>query len=303
MTDPLLRAIHRALFTQRAIAVSLLLLVALAGCNSDSSTTDTVDSGVAAVSAAVPRDYGEPSNDQIRPGVTISSSYGTCTSNFLFYLNADTYYIGTAAHCFSQDTNSGTDPCDSRNAPRGFAEITIENADHPGELVYSSWDAMQQEGEQRGGDVCSYNDFALVRIHHDDLDKVHPSAIHYGGPTALYSGLAAVGDDVYSYGQSPFHAGVSSLQSKQGRITSVVGGGWLYRVSSDNPGLSGDSGSAVLHENGQALAILSDVGVGFGLAPVSNGVVNLEKALAYAKASGFIAQGVQLATWSEFSPR
>jgi hypothetical protein len=279
----------------------LLLALCLGACNSGGSSSSSSPAGVDATESSG-QQFGAPTRTQIRPGVEVSSRNGSCTSNFLYAANSATVYIGVAAHCFSEDTNSGTDPCKARNEALGFDGITIENARHPGTLAYSSWAAMQQNGEQSGSDLCALNDFALVQIHADDLANVHPAAIGFGGPKALFVGLAAVGDTVYSYGQSPAHGGVNDLEKKRGRITQVVAGGLAYRVSSDSAGLPGDSGSAVLHQDGRALAVLSDVGFGVGVAPVSNGVVNLERALNYAKTGGFIPASTSLVTWAEFSP-
>lgn len=273
--------------------LALAGVVLLSGCKSSSSNS----SGGA---EPVARDFGEPTAQQIRPGVKISSSYGSCTSNFIFAANSVTYYIGTAAHCFSDDANNG-DPCESRNAASGFSGVTIENARFPGTLVYSSWSAMQQQGEVPASEQCRLNDFALVQIHPDDLDNVHPSALRFGGPTGLYNGLAAVGDEVFTYGQSSLHFGEPALEEKRGQITQVVADGLAYRVRTDNAGVPGDSGSAVLHEDGRALGVLSDVAVGVGTAPVSNGVVNLDRALAYAKNGGFIPASTVLLTWQTFS--
>lgn len=282
-----------------SLAVLALVTMSLSACKSSSSSDAPQPDEAGSVSG---QQFGSPSRTQIRPGVEISSRNGSCTSNFLYAANSVTVYIGVAAHCFSEDTNNGTDPCNTRNEAIGFSGITIENASRPGTLAYSSWSAMQQRGESPGSDICSLNDFALVQIHPDDLANIHPAAIGFGGPTALFTGLAEVGDTVYSYGQSSAHGGVNDLEEKRGSITRIVAGGLAYRISTDSAGLPGDSGSAVLHQNGQALAVLSDVGVGIGLTPVTNGVVNLEKALAYAKNGGFIPASVQLITWSEFSP-
>lgn len=277
-----------------------LMAFFLSSCKSGSDSSDAADTSVSNGSAE--QQFGAPTRSQIRPGVVVSSRDGSCTSNFLFAANSVTVYIGVAAHCFSEDANSGVDPCESRNEPAGFDGITIENAGHPGRLAYSSWAAMQQRGETAGSDLCALNDFALVQIHADDLDNIHPAAIGFGGPTALFSGVAAVGDTVYSYGQSSAHGGVNDLEEKRGRITRIVADGLAYRVSTDSAGLPGDSGSAVLHQDGRALAVLSDVGVGIGLTPVTNGVVNLEKALNYARSGGFVPASTQLLTWPEFTP-
>ncbi|MGJ8671134.1 MAG: S1 family peptidase [Oceanococcus sp.] len=245
-----------------------------------------------------PREFGEANDNQIRPGVEISSTDGSCTSNFIYHDALGNLYIGAAAHCFSPDTNSGVDSCQAQNQVMG-SPIDIENATTPGELFYSSWQAMKDNSESPGSEICQANDFALVKIDAADVDNVHPSAFVFGGPTALLQGNAQVGDQVYSYGQSPFHAGLSTLQTKQGQITAQSAGGWNYSVQTDNPGLSGDSGSAVLHESGQALGVLVTVGVGFP-GPVVNGVCNLDLALAYANSA--LDMNLQLTTADTFSP-
>lgn len=252
-------------------------------------------------SAPPAREFGQPNDRQIRPGVIVTAQGSQCTSNFIYSDAAGDYYLGAAAHCFSPDASTGADPCQARNLPLGTA-VEIENAAFMGSLAYSSWAAMQQQGEVAGTEICVDNDFALIRIDPRDLDNVHPAAHVYGGPTALYEGRAPVGDRVYSYGQSPFHFGVESLQAKQGQISSQTPGGWRYTISTDNPGLSGDSGSAVLHESGRALGVLTTVGACVGLCPtVSNGVANLELALAYANTHVF-ADPLILVEWSQFSP-
>lgn len=286
---------HRVSKISRLLLATIVAGTVLSGCNSSSGDSDDVG-------APVDRDFGEPTANQIRPGVEISANgYGVCTSNFLFAADEVTYYIGVAAHCFSSDTNRQprVDPCVARNAPIGFNSINIENASRPGELVYSSWAAMNENGETPGSDLCTYNDFALVKIHPDDIENVHPAAITYGGPTALFTGSAKVGDAVYSYGRSSFHSGVQDLEAKEGQVSGIQGDGLNYRLAFDNPGLPGDSGSAVLHGDGRALAVLTTVGVGGG---VGNGAVSLERALNYGKRSGHIRSSTQLLTWSIFTP-
>ena len=106
---------------------------------------------------------------------------------------------------------------------------------------------------------------------------------------------------MFSYGQSSLHFGVGDLEEKRGQISDITGGDWIYQITSDNPGLPGDSGSAVIHEDGRALGVLSTVGVRVGLgSTVNNGVVNLEKALNYAKSGGFIPASTVLLTADTF---
>ena len=118
-----------------------LAAFALAACDSGGGSSDSPAAPVAPAADSTgtsSRQFGTPTRTQIRPRVLISSRNGSCTSNFLYAENSVTVYIGVAAHCFSEDTNSGIDPCNTRNEAIGFAGITIENASRPGTLTYSS---------------------------------------------------------------------------------------------------------------------------------------------------------------------
>lgn len=246
-------------------------------------------------------DFGQPSDAQIRPGVLISAAGSQCTSNFIYVDNNGDFYIGAAAHCFSPDANSGVDPCEAQNEALGL-EVEIENAAFTGSLVYSSWQVMKDAGIPAGSDICIGNDFALIQIDPRDYDNLHPAARVFGGPTSLFSGDASQDDNVFTYGQSPFSLGFEDIQAKQGTIESQSDDGWIYFVTLESPGAPGDSGSAVLHESGKALGVLSTLNTCIGLcSPSSNGVVNLEMALDYANTNG-LGSSVSLVTWSEFSP-
>jgi hypothetical protein len=274
----------------------------LAGCGGGSS------SSTAALGSPSPQDngsnaatYGEPKSTQIRPGVEIVADGSSCTGNFLYSPFAGEVYIGVAAHCFSPDSNRGVDPCETRNLPIGSA-VSIENADHSGQLAYSSWQAMQANKEIPGSAVCQYNDFALVEIDSRDLANIHPAVVAIGGPKSLFTGLAKKGDKVLAYGHSELNFGSRDVEIKEGKIIDVLGDGWAYELDVDNPGVPGDSGGPVLTANGRALAVISVIAAGFGLTPVTNGVVNLDMALRYAIDGSFINRGTKILTWDDFRP-
>lgn len=237
-----------------------------------------------------------PTVSQIRPGVEITADGSACTANFIFSLNSSTVYIGVAAHCFSPDAND-EGGCEAENLPNGYAQVGIENASKPGELVYSSWRAMQEVGEDLSSAACEFNDFALVKIHADDLANVHPAVLEFGGPTALFESIAETGEAVYAYGAS------FGAETKSGQVSAIEGGGWAYRLQMGfTPGVPGDSGGPVLASGGQALGVTTLLNVSLGLgAPISNSAVNLHRALSYARDNGFINQGVRLETWQEFN--
>jgi len=100
---------------------------------------------------------------------------------FVFYDEADTVYLGQAAHCAGTGGSTETDGCTSGSLPLG-TEVEVEGATRPGVLVYSSWLTMQERSET-DPDACAYNDFALVRIDPADAGNVNPSVPFFGGPT------------------------------------------------------------------------------------------------------------------------
>jgi hypothetical protein len=154
-------------------------------------------------------------------------------------------------------------------------------------MVYNSWLAMQAAGETDAS-TCAYNDIALVKLDAADVGRVDPTVPGYGGPTGV--GSAAVGASVFSYGNSSLRQGITLLSPKQGLVVEVAGGGWSRTVYTVTPGIPGDSGSGFMNASGQAIGVLSTLGL-LPL-PLSNGVGDLSRELAYARSHGF--SGVQL---------
>lgn len=289
------------------LVVSLALCLVACGGSSNSSTTKSSHSDTPATpadggsSGGASNDFGDPVNSQIRPGVRVSADGSGCTSNFLYKLNDTTVYLGVAAHCFSPDTNQNIDPCETNNLPIGFSQITIENASKPGVLVYTSWRAMQEVGEEPGGETCRLNDFALVQLNVADIANIHPAVRAFGGPRSLATNVVPTGTVIHLYGRSSNHGGNRNLETMTGEVVSVSPESWSYDVVTDTPAVPGDSGGPVLDGAGRALAVTSVLTAGVSINPLRNGVVNLNKALNYAKQHGFIQQGVTLMAYDEFS--
>lgn len=232
----------------------------------------------------------------IHPGVqTVTDGSGQCTSNFIFEQGSDVF-IGQAAHCSGTGAATETDGCDSASLPLG-TRVEIEGASVKGTMVYNSWIAMQEAGET-DEETCAYNDFALVEIDPADVGKVNPSIPDFGGPTGV--GAAAAGEQVYTYGNSSLRGGVELLSPKNGAVVQRTPEGWSYSVYTITPGIPGDSGSAFLNKDGQALGTLSTVAL--APLPASNGVGNLGSELAYARDHGF--SGLQVVNGTEpFEPK
>ena len=238
---------------------------------------------------------------EVRPGVqTLTEGSGQCTANFVFSDGSSTY-LGQAAHCASTGAATSTNGCedDAQSLPLG-TKVEIEDASNPGtfpvvgELVYSSWIAMKGNGEADNpeSETCRFNDFALVRL--PAGTDVNPTVPFWGGPTGLGGSTSAL-DDIYTYGNSSLRLGIEALKPKRGKSLGTTPGGWSHNVYTLTPGIPGDSGSGFMDAQGRAFGTLSTVAV--APLPASNGVGDLSKELAYAKANGF--GGVNLVPGTE----
>jgi hypothetical protein len=229
--------------------------------------------GAAAPSAAT-------STEAIHPGVQTFTGSAQCTANFVFR-DAGATYIGQAAHCASTGAATSTNGCVTESRPLG-TPVTVTGATRPGTLVYSSWLAMRARNEP-DQDACRYNDFALVRLHPDDVSRVDPTMPGFGGPIGV--GGAAAGATIYSYGNSSLRLGITQLRPRQGVVLQTLGNGWNRLLYTVTPGIQGDSGSGFLNAQGEAIGVLSTVAL--SPLPLSNGVGDLARELAYARANGF----------------
>lgn len=265
------------------------------------SVVVTALSGVFAPSVdAAPANWAPAADAAIRPGVLIETpGAGACTANFVF-TRGDRVYIGQAAHCAAQGSSGDTDGCRSQSLPLG-TEVTIHAADgsnRTGSLAYSSWIAMREAGET-DADACAYNDFALIEIGSGDVGDVNPSVPHFGGPVGIDDDGTSAGELVFSYGNSPLRLGFDELNPKWGVALGDVGGGWSHNVYTMTPGVPGDSGSAFLDSDGEAIGVLSTLN--FSPFPGSNGVSDLAAVVNYARSHGF--DGLRMVPGTErFNP-
>jgi hypothetical protein len=229
----------------------------------------------------------------VHPGVQTFTDGAQCTANFVF-TDGTNVFIGQAAHCSGTGGSTETDGCTSGSLPVG-TPVEVSGASRPGTMVYNSWLAMQAAGETNA-DTCAFNDFALIRLDPADHDKVNPSIPHWGGPTGTNTAGTALGDRVYSYGNSSLRLGITQLSPKTGTSLGTSGSGWSHNVFTVSPGVPGDSGSAFLDANGRALGTLSTLQI----APLagSNGVGDVSRELSYMQSHSSFS-GVQLALGTE----
>ena len=255
-----MRSLRRPLFAALGLAAALLMIVTVSSAPVDAQAT-----------------WAPEETATVHPGVQTDTAGGQCTANFIYTAGSEVY-IGQAAHCASTGGQTDTDGCLAGSLPLG-TPVTIEGAEHPGTLAYSSWLTMQEQGET-DPDTCAYNDLALVRIDPADVDNVNPTIPHWGGPTGVDTDGTTAGERVYSYGNSSLRFGITQLSPKTG-ISLGSGGGWSHDVYTVSPGIPGDSGSAFLSSSGQAMGTLSTLQI----APLvaGNGVGDLSHEVNYAR--------------------
>jgi hypothetical protein len=244
-----------------ALPVSLLIVAALGW-------------GASAVAAAPT--WAPAKSASIHPGVQLFTKDAQCTANFI-YTDGTTVFIGQAAHCSGTGGNNESDGCLAPSLPLG-TQVKVTGAKHPGVLVYNSWLTMQELKEKNPA-ICTYNDFALVRLDPSDAASVNPTVPIWGGPVGLDTTGTKAGEAVYSYGNSQLGLGTGAISQKQGTSHGDEGAGWNHVVSTDPPGVPGDSGSGFLDAGGNALGVLSTLEVAPRTA--SNGVGDLSRELDY----------------------
>jgi hypothetical protein len=240
-----------------------------------------VAASLAAASTASAQTWAPADTATVHPGVMTYTNGAQCTANFIYTDSAGAVYVGQAAHCSGTGEQTDTDGCTTAGLPLG-TPVEVTGASKPGTLVYSSWITMQQTGEA-DANSCAYNDLGLIKLDPADYGKVNPSVPTLGGPSGLGT-TTATGDTVYTYGNSSLRQGITLLSPKIGKSLGAQGGGWTHLVYTVSPGIPGDSGSGFMDDQGNAFGVLSTL----QLAPIaaSNGVSDLRKMLAYARAHG-----------------
>jgi hypothetical protein len=181
----------------------------------------------------------------IRPGGVLHSDIGQCTMNFLFEAPDHERFIGTAGHCILGE-GPVADRAGEKMWAKGQGPVAKDDTGHRfGEFAY----AVLQDPK----------DFALIRL--DQGVESSPEMCDFGGPTGINDDIT--GDPtVLEY----FGNGVGIGQALPARSAVALGLPNADHVYAAGLALPGDSGSAVISEDGRAVGVLVTVGVhGFGI--------------------------------------
>ncbi len=291
----------------RSRTVPVLLLVCAVALALVATLAPTADAAMRKRKRAVT--WAPAATATITPGVQMYTDGGQCTANFVFTDRNGGVYVGYAAHCAGLGAATDTNGCGQAPVPigtpvtfeRGGSLLTSGTVLGRGTLAYSSWETMNRIGTSDPV-VCSFNDFALVKVAGSDVSKVNPSIPFWGGPTGIDTDGLGAGESVWSYGNSSLRAGLELLSPKQGISLGddAADGGWSHLLYTVTPGIPGDSGSAFLSADGKAVGTLSTLGL--TPFPLSNNIGDLARELAFAQQHSGIP-GLKLALGTEpFSP-
>jgi hypothetical protein len=233
----------------------------------------------------------------VHPGIQLYTSGAQCTANFVFTDGSGTTYLGQAAHCSSKGGESQTNGCHTPSYPLG---TPIKNAAGKkiGTLAYNSWLAMQKVGETNPN-ACAANDLALIKLNKAARQHTNPTIPHLGGPTGLDTNGAHFLNRVYAVGNSSLLGGLGSLVAQIGIIETNAYGGWSHYLLFVRPSIPGDSGSAVVNAQGQALGQLSTISI--GTQGIGNTIGDMAKEISYAQHHGVSGLHVDKGTRS-FNP-
>jgi hypothetical protein len=293
------RATRRLLATTALVAAGVLA----AGTVADARVVHRAAAPATAAATA----WAPAGSAAIHPGVMMYTQGAQCTANFVFTDAAGDVFVGYAAHCAGTGAATDTNGCTAASLPlntpvtfnEGGSLVSDGTVVGTGTLAYSSWLDMQARGET-DADTCAYNDLALVKVDPAYAGDVNPSIPFWGGPVGINTTGTQVGDKLYTYGNSSLRAGVSALSPHVGVSIGDDGNGWSHGLYSVGPGVPGDSGSAFLDADGNAVGVLSTLGL-LPL-PASNNIGDVSHELAYAQAHSGIS-GLALVPGTEpFSP-
>src|SRR5687767_9451342 len=186
----------------------------------------------------------------VRPGGELRSDIGQCTLNFLFKTPEGERYIGTAGHCILGE-GPVADSAGEKMWPKGQGPAaTSPDGKRFGEFAY----AVLQDPK----------DFALIRL--DPGVEASPEMCNYGGPTGINDDISD-GPKVLQY----FGNGVGIGSAVPARSAVSIGFPNADHVYAAGLALPGDSGSAVITDDGRAVGVLVTSGL-HGLGFDENGV-------------------------------
>ena len=181
----------------------------------------------------------------VRPGAVVQTEVGLCTLNFLFEAPDGERFIGTAGHCILGEGGPTGDNVGEKTWPKGQGPEAKDSTGHRiGEFAY----AILQDPK----------DFSLIRL--DPGVSASPEMCDFGGPTGINDDIGA-GTRTLEYWGNGIGIG-STVPARSAIADGFPNADHVYALGLALPG---DSGSAVITDDGRAVGVLVTTGIhGFG---------------------------------------
>lgn len=256
------------------------------------STASSADCAPVAAGRDFPP-FGRGKCPGVRPGALMLIDGVRCTMNFIFSGEDGHRYVGTAGHCIL----GAPTRTDQERVWRGRSGATVTDADgRPiGRFAYAILD------KQASSVVGSTGlDFALVRLR--EGVKVNPALCFFGGPTGVNSSTSSDPTLLHWFGNGDVIGSTGVLGFEEQTVPARSG---LAATMSDPNNVSatglaafGDSGGAVISDDGGAVGILATVGAHVdSSAPDAGsiGIVRLQPVLRHATTALGVALRLQTA--------
>jgi hypothetical protein len=190
--------------------------------------------------------------DGLSPGDELNADNKRCTLAWLV-ADAKGLYFATAGHCIAEGSRAYNPALDVEFGTGVFSY------------------------DQDGPGV----DFALIEVDPEDYDKVNPRMCEWGGPTGIYRDTPS-GGMVYHFGYGDVLGQNPLTRARPGFELYWDGGAAFYWTGL---GVTGDSGSAVVHADGRAVGVLTHLTP--GMVPSNNGGTHLDAGFALAAERGY----------------
>lgn len=195
--------------------------------------------------------------DGLSPGDQLETDAGLCTLGFLV-ADPNGLYFTTAGHCIDVDQVARSP--DVGEFGRGVFHYLEPDNDSP------------QDGSP--GD-----DFGLIRIHEGAYASLNPKMCGWAGPTGIYTDTPG-GGMLRLYGHGLVFGEFQQTRAREATLIENDGDAFYFV----GPGVPGDSGSAVLHEDGRAMGVLTHLQIG---GTSTNGGTHLDRGFRLAADAGF----------------
>lgn len=199
----------------------------------------------------------------LSPGDLLQTDVGLCTLGFLV-ADENGLYFTTAGHCIQVD-QVATNP-DVGEIGRGAFHFLEPETGSP-------------------DDGSPGMDFGLIRINPDAYPSLNPKMCGWEGPTGIYNDSPS--GMVRLYGHSLVFGDLGALglptYAREGVLIDSTEEAFYFTA----PSLMGDSGSAVLHEDGRAMGVLTHLYASAGTAPATGGGTTLARGFSLAAEGGF----------------